>query len=277
MNFTIKTFDDFRHNMFPAMHVGRKNAYDEIQRLTVNDIDTFLLNREYDFVRILGLQQDTFEYFVEKYGARFKGISFCRNRAVSDWSALAKLSSVEYLDLHGNYEMTSLWDMSSNRALKALAISNCTKLHSICGVEKAPSLDCLILGEGVWPSAVIDSLAPLAGTKIQYLEFTGKKIEDNDISFIWDMPELKQFNCPTNLFTTEQIAWAVSNFPDLEGYALRAKISWGETESGHDVPTTLIVGKRKPCLPTKGNEEKIQRYVDRFDSLVASYKGVRRP
>ena len=170
--------------------------------------------------------------------------------------------------------------MSNNCSLKALSISNCTKLHGIEGVEKAPSLRRFEIGEAIWRATVVDSFMPLAGTRIEYLDFSGKKIVNDDLSFLWDMPELKRFDFPTNLFTTEQVAWMVSNFPDLKGYALCAKIDTkarNEMTGEYDEPESLIVGKRKPILVNKGNEARIQRYVDQFNQLVKCYKGKEKP
>ena len=123
-------------------------------------------------------------------------------------------------------------------------------------------------------------MTPLSGTKIEYLGFAGKKIENCDLAFLWNMPSLKHFDFSTNLFTTEQVAWMVANFPHLEGYALCAKIDsfgWNEETHTMDVPYTLIVGKRKPFLKNEGNEAKIKRYIDRFAQLVEFYKGKENP
>ena len=281
MNLTVETFDLFTRNRYPTLYVAKYNSDGGVKRLTFDDIDRFLKNMDFEkSVTIMGLQQDTFEYFVEKYGAGCKGIRFCHNRLVSDWSALAGLTSLEYLEFFANYGMTSLWDMSNNCSLKALSISNCTKLHSIEGVEKAPSLRRFEIGEAIWRTTVVDSFKPLAGTQIEHLDFSGKKIVNDDLSFLWSMPKLKHFDFPTNLFTTEQVAWMVSNFPDLEGYALCAKIDTKAHNEGtgeYNEPESLIVGKRKPFLINKGNEAKIQRYVDQFDQLVKYYKGKEKP
>lgn len=274
MELTIETFDDFIYGRYSTLYVGMQNADGGIKKLTFDDIDMLLQNRSNDAVTISGLQQDTFEYFIEKYATQFKGIRFCNNRLIHDWSALAELSSLEYLELFSSHGMISLWDVSFNLSLKALSISNCSKLHSIKGIEKAPSLKRLDIGEYIWRSTILDSLMPLAKTKIEYLNFTGKKIEDNDLSFLLEMSELNHFDFPTNLFTTEQVAWVVSNFPTLKGYSLCAKI---DTTQGHDVPYTLIVGKRKPYLINKGNEAKIQRYIEQFNQLVKYYKGIKNP
>ena len=280
MNLTVETFDLLTNNKYEMLSLHRQNANGGVKNLTFEDIDTLRRYPHYDAITILGLQQDTFEYFIEKYAPHFKVIRFCQNRDVLDWSSLGKLKNIEFLDMFSNHGMTSLWDMSENDSLKALSIGNSPKLHSIVGIEKAPALRRFELGEVRDATTVIDTFAPLSGTKIEYLSFAGKKIENCDLAFLRNMPSLKHFDFPTNLFTVEQIAWIVANFPHLEGYALCAKIDafgWNEETHTMNVPYTLIVGKRKPFLMNEGNEAKIKRYIDRFDQLVEFYKGEETP
>ncbi len=167
--------------------------------------------------------------------------------------------------------------MTENESLTGLCIKDFTKLTSVKGVETAPALKEFIIGNAVWSKMVIDTLTHLTNTQIERLSFTGQAIADNNLSFLENMPKLKAFDFATNMFTTEQVAWIVANFPLLEGYALKAKIDCMLCESSDnpvDVPKSIIVGKRKPTLKIKGNEEKIQKYVDTFESLKEKYQGV---
>lgn len=124
---------------------------------------------------------------------------------------------------------------------------------------------------------IVNSLMPLANTKIEQLSFTVQSIQDNDLSFLENMPKLKEFNFATNMFMTEQVAWIVANYPMLDGYALKAKIDcmlFDSNEHLVDVPKVIIVGKRKPVLKVEGNEEKIQKYVNNFEKLKEKYQGI---
>ena len=277
MKLTVENFDLFTSDRYETLSLYRQNMDGGIKKLTFEDIDTLRNDRYSDALTVMGLHQDTFEYFIDKYASRFKAIRFYHNRGVFDWSALGKLKNLEFLDMFSNHGMTSLWDMSENYSLKALSKSNSSKLHSIAGIEKAPALMRFELGEVVYRTTVIDSFAPLAGTNIEYLNFTGKKVENISLTFLRDMPKLTHFDFPTNLFTTEEVAWIVANFPNLEGYALCAKIEIGSEINENDSHSTLIVGKRKPILDTKGNEAKIVRYVDQFNKLVEHYKNTNNP
>lgn len=195
------------------------------------------------------------------------------NKFIEDLSLLATLPQLEYLSFFANKKVTTLWDMSENKSLTALCIEDFTKLTSIKGVETAPALKELIIGNAIYSRMVIDSFMPLESTKIEKLSFIGQKILDNDLSFLERMPNLKEFHFATNLFSTEQVAWIVANYPMLEGDALKAKIDFYFSDSKDDL-RSIIVGKRKPTLKGKENEEKIQNYVNNFDKLKKQYQGV---
>lgn len=289
MNITVESFDEFVSGAFDydeatgkhtTLHLVNKAADVGGGTLTVEDIDVLKDYPTLDVVMVTGLHQDTFEYFVKTYGKQFRAIRFFKNRLVSDWSLLGELPQLEFVYFFANQRIGSLWDMSENHALRGLAIEDFSKLHSIEGIEKAPALRTFEIGNAVWSTATIESFAPLAGTDLEHLGFTGKRIEDDDLSFLREMPNLKRFDFASNLFTTEQVAWIVANMPQLSGDSLCAKIDFTafNDETGEDdVPATVIVGKRKPMLVNSGNEAKILRYTENFERLVEGFKGKEQP
>lgn len=120
-------------------------------------------------------------------------------------------------------------------------------------------------------------MMPLANTGVEKLSFTGRAIADNDLSFMEQLPHLKVFDFPTNLFTTEQVAWIVANFPQVEGFSLKPKHDCELFESNENpvnVPGAIIVGKRKPALKVRGNEAKIEKHVQSFETLKEKFKDV---
>lgn len=246
-------------------------------KITVADIDRLKDYPDADVVTISGLRQDTFEYFIKTYGKQLRAIRFFKNKFVEDLSLLGTLPQLEYVHFFGNQKVTTLWDMTSNTSLTALCMEDFTKLTSVKGVETAPALKELIIGNAIWSKMLVDSFMPLANTKIEKLSFTGRTILDNDLSFLENMPKLKKFDFATNMFMTEQVAWIVANYPMLEGYSLKAKLDcmlFDSNEHLVDVPKVIIVGKRKPVLKVEGNEEKIQKYVNNFEELKEKYQGI---
>ena len=246
-------------------------------KITIADIDKLKNYPDTEVVTISGLKQDAFEYFIKTYGKQLKAIRFFKNKFVEDLSLLGTLPHLEYVYFFANQRVTALWDMTENKSLSSLCIEDFSRLTSIRGVETAPALKEFRIGNAIWNTMVLDSLMPLSNSNIERLSFSGRAIGDNDFSFLETLPELKVFDFATNVFTTEQVAWIASNCPLAEGYALKAKVDCMLPDSNEhlvDVPKSIIVGKRKPILKVKGNEEKIQKYVDSFEKLKKKYKGM---
>ena len=243
--------------------------------ISVEDIDKLKDYPDTDVVTISGLRQDTFEYFIKTYGHQLKAIRFFKNKFIEDWSLLGTLHHLEYIDFFVNHHISSLWDMSGNEFLSGLCIQDFTKLSSIKGIETAPALKEFVIGNAIWDKMILESLMPLAHTNIEKFMFCGKSVADNDYSFLADMPNLKQFDFPTNMLATEQVAWIVANFPGLEGLALKAKKDCTLMNSEYkNVPGVLIVGKRKPSLIVEGNEKRIAKYEQNFEQLKKKYAGI---
>jgi hypothetical protein len=82
------------------------------------------------------------------------------------------------------------------------------------------------------------------------------------------MPNLEILNFPTNLYTTEQLAWLVAKLPNVQGYALRPTIKYDDN-SGKDV---LICGKRKPLLSSEEDGLNYDRWIlTKKKSLTSIY------
>lgn len=243
--------------------------------ISTEDIDKLRDHPDTDVVTVSGLHQDTFEYFIKTYGRQLKAIRFFKNKLVEDWSLLGALPGLEYVYFFANQKINALWNMTENISLTGLCIEDFTKLTSIEGINKAPALKDFRIGNAIWSKMVINSFSPLAHSSVEQLSFYGKAITENDYSFLADMQSLKQFDFPTNMLSTEQVAWIVANFPNLDGFALKAKRDCELYDSSmNKVPGTLIVGKRKPSLMIQGNEKRIEKYVQNFESLKQKYKGV---
>lgn len=244
-------------------------------KISIEDIDKLRDHPDTDVVTISGLRQDTFEYFIKTYGRQLKAIRFFKNKLVEDWSLLGTLPHLEYVHFFANQKINALWNMTENISLTGLCIEDFTKLTSIEGINKAPTLKDFRIGNAIWSKMVIDSLSPLAHSSVERLSFYGKAITDNDYSFLADIINLKQFDFPANMLSTEQVAWIVANFPNLEGFALKAKRDCDLYDSSmKKVPGALIVGKRKPSLVIRGNEKRIEKYVYNFEALKQKYKGI---
>lgn len=245
--------------------------------LKKSDIDDIINHPEIDSVRIMGLKQDTFEYFIQKYGQQFKAIYFFKNKAIKDLSLLSTLEKVEFIGYFHNQGCDRLWDMSKNYALKGLSINDFSKLRSIDDIATAPNLEFLDFGNMVWSTLVLDSLKPLTNTKLKYLTFSAKKIVDNDLTPIGNILTLEELSFPTNLFEVEQIANITAKLEHLESHSLGAyhkidnPIEW-ETGNGIKMKDTFIHGKGKPFLDSNLDKNRIKKYVQEFEQMLNKYK-----
>jgi len=241
---------------------GGKISFEDIDR--INQYDNI------DKVMISGLRQDTFEYFVKKYGNKIKFINFFKNKLVEDFSPLSSLTKVRHISFFHNQRVTKLWDMSSNRNLEGLSIDDFSRLHSLDGIQTAPQLKHLHFGDRVWLTSTLNDLIPLTETRLVSFSFFGKNIVKNDISIYTKMLKLKFLDFPPKFYTTEQLAQIVASRPDISGNALVPYIKFDdELSNGEDV---LICGKRKPFLNSKKDAVKIKAYADQFYQLVEQYK-----
>lgn len=243
---------------------------------TIEDIDELAKHPDCEVVSISGLKQDTFEYFIKKYGQQFKAIRFHKNKLVNDWSLLSTLENLEYFYWFFNQRISSFWDMSLNTSLKGVCIENFCKLKSIKGIEKAPNLESLFLGDAVWATSTIEDISCLKNSSINELNFYGKDILNSDFSFVLDMPRLQKLDFSTNLLTTEQVAWIVANRPDLQGYCLGA-IAIPVDEDPDDFQNFIVVGKGKRKYRLSGNERRLEQVRKDFDLLVQRYVGAEYP
>lgn len=242
-------------------------------RITFSDIDVLARYPEMRSVRIMGLSQDTFEYFIKTYGRQLRSVSFFKNKRVEDWSLLGTLPDLEYVFWFWNQKIDKLWDMSGNLSLKGLCIKDFTRMPGIEGISRAPALKFFSIGNAVWDKYEADSFLPLAGSGVSHLSFNGRHILDGNLGFLEKMPELERFFVSAKEFTTEQTAWAAANFPRL-GKDFQAKHDGQVLSRGEFCPGAFISGRGKPNLTYEKNAARIRYYVEEFEKLKNRYRGL---
>ncbi len=243
-------------------------------KITYKDIDILKNYPEAEEVWISGLIQDTFEYFIENYGQQFKVIQFWKCPLISDFTILGTLPIAEYLIFFWNQRVTHLWDMSKNLNLKGISFDDFTRMHTLSEIPLAPSLEELYFGDKVWNKYIVESLTPLAHAKtLKVLEFTAKKIEDNDITPLAEISNLEKLDFPTNLFTTEQVAWLTANIKNVDSSVLGPyKKLKSPLKFGSKNADVLVIGKRKPFLDSNLDKDRLQKYMQAFEGLVEKYR-----
>lgn len=237
---------------------------------SLDEIDIIAQSATLDKIAIGFLNQKGFDYFIERYAHQFKWIRFFRCDAVKDWTALASLKNLQFMDWQGNRRINQFWDMGHNTALKGLCIQDFPKITTIAGIEKAPALEAFEFGNAIWNRAKMNEWQYLYQSQLKYLGFGGLDM-GNDLTFLHHLPELKIFDFAPKILPTEYIAWICANFPQLEGYSLCA---YREIIGGNGKPYVIVCGKRKPSFYKESNEAKMVKYQQKFDDLIQQYQGV---
>ena len=227
-------------------------------------------------LRISGLDQNTFEQLIERYGSRFSGIYFWKCPRLVDLTPLEALSNLRFAAFFWNQRTTRLWDFSRTPNLRGLFLKDFTRLHDLSDLRAATSLEELEIGGMVWRTAVFHSLEPLESLgQLKTLRFDAKHIRDGRIEPLAQLRNLKSLEFPANQFTTRQVAWLRAHMPDsLSARSLEPVWSFmdrpiGQGDKQKDV---LVVGKGKPWLNSKRHAKRIERYVDEFWTMVKEFR-----
>ena len=237
-------------------------------RITREQIDTIASFPEAKTIQISGLDQDTFEYFVDTYAERFTTISFWKNKRVKDLSKLSKLHNVEYLRFFHNQHVKGLWDLSSNTKLRILALYDMTKLRSISGIEKAPALEVFDLGNYVWGTMEIDSLKPLLNSTVKCFAWYGKKVRDGDLLCL-SRSRIEVLDMNISKLTMGELARLLAAFPeDLEGTVTLPYIECTIQEKGDFTTFRYLCKFKGECI--KGRDDaRFEEYLETFRKMLA--------
>lgn len=261
------TMDNFDSSSFDAYDINLVQKEVGGGVTTVEQINTIRNFPDAKSIIISGLKQDTFEYFVNTYGRQFQAITFWKNKAVSDLSALSSLEDVEYISYFFNQKASKLWDMSNNKKLVGLSISDFSKLHALDGIEKACNLESLYVHNRVEARMEIESLKPIVNTGIKYFLWGGKRVLDNDFGCLANS-KIEELDISPMQFTMLELAQLLALFPEtLKGSITKPYSSGGvKDKDGYTEYFFLCKGKRT-CVKGK-DDARFASYLKEFESLL---------
>ena len=261
-NFSSTSFEIFDINLVQKEVDGGSISADQIDKAIGNTPNA-------RSIVISGLKQDTFEYFVKRYGEQFEAISFWKNKSVEDLSPLCKLDGIKFINFFFNQKATSLWDMSGNKALTGLGIYDFSRLHNIEEIETAPNLEFFGLGDQVWAGMSIDSLKPVANTGIKHFEWCGKTVSDNDYKCL-AQGKIEVLDINPTRFTLDELTDLLALFPEtLSGSITKPYVtgSVGTKGSGERTTYRYLCKNKKACVVGK-DDERFQNYLKDFETLL---------
>jgi hypothetical protein len=143
-------------------------------------------------------------------------------------------------------------------------------MHDISEVAGAPALEDLRFGDRVWKKYILNTLAPIkACTRLKSLSFSAKKILDGKIEPLAHLQQLEHLEFPSNLFSTEQVAWLKAHLPaTVDSRVLNAYRTIDKPLRISDKDKdTFITGKGKPFLSSAEDKGRISRYLAQFNEM----------
>lgn len=261
------TMDNFDSSSFDAYDINLVQKEVGGGVTTVEQINMIRNFPDAKSIIISGLKQDTFEYFVNIYGRQFQAITFWKNKAVSDLSALSSLEDVEYISYFFNQKASKLWDMSNNKKLVGLSISDFSKLHALDGIEKACNLESLYVHNRVEARMEIESLKPIVNTGIKYFYWGGRRVLDNDFGCLANS-KIEELDISPMQFTMLELAQLLALFPETLKGSITKPYSRGgvKDKDGYTEYFFLCKGKRT-CVKGK-DDARFESYLNEFESLL---------
>jgi hypothetical protein len=245
------------------------------RKFSMSDLEVIDRQPAATALRVSGVDQSTFEAIVDRYGQQFKGLHFWKCPRIEDFGPLETLPGLTHVSIYWNQRASKLWDLSQTPKLRGLEFEDFTRLVGLDDLRKAVALDELSFGDKVWVKEVVPSLEALRGVpSLRSLSFAVRKIEDGRIQPLAALSHLEMLECPTNLFTTEQLAWLRSRLPDNAKGRVLAPVQQLRTPLPGQGPSrdVLVMGKRKPFLNSQVDAARVQRYVDDYWKLVARFR-----
>jgi hypothetical protein len=185
-----------------------------------------------------------------------------------DLTILENLDKTERIILNWNTKSTSLWDISKNKGLKTLEVTDFPKLEEIDQLSLATQISDLTLGGGHDKPLKIKTINPLAGLKnLKYLGLTNLKIEDDTLHPIGQLKNLELLEL-SNQFETKEYAWIATRLPKTKCKMFQATNSCNIVNTDNKIVwDTMVTGRRKPFLLSSKDQAKIDKYIKDFEKL----------
>jgi hypothetical protein len=244
-------------------------------KVTIAEIDRLEDSPRATALTISGLEDRTLAHLVRRFGSRFTAIHFWKCPRIADLSPLEDMPGLTHVAFYWNQRATRLWNLARTPALRGLHFDDFTKLSDLGDLRAGASLDTLVFGNAVWNKFSIDSLEPLSalGDTLRHLAFNAKSIGDGRIQPLARMTSLSTLDFPSNLFTTEQLAWLRAHLPSsVESTAIEPFRRLNQPLMRRGKPLDVLVsGKGKPFLSSTFDAEKLNRHVADFDAMVARF------
>lgn len=186
------------------------------------------------------------------------------NIRAEDLSLISLLTNLEILALEWNSKASTLWDLSKNEKLKALSIKDFSKLFDITPLQKSKKLELLDLSGGESNALKLNNLESLESLNgLKYLGLSNIKVQNESLQPISKLKGLQELEI-SNEFPTEEYARLSVSLPNVKCVHFKPYIFLLSPIGDKD---TMVVGKKKPFLNSKVDNEKLIKYGEEFKNL----------
>jgi hypothetical protein len=239
------------------------------QIITKDDIDLEMqFHQNTPIIKVSGLNQGGFDYFISTYGKHFKSIYFFGCKDIRDLSSLSQLQRIEYILFAWIQKSDKLWDMNNNYCLRGIQINDAKKVMlNLAMIPSAPNLEEIRLGGAIVTNHEIQDLSIFQECKkLRRLSLLGLTLTTNNIIPLTKIPALEILDYEPNFLETEQIAYLVAMLPKVTGMSMCAYNDYSFTSD------IKVCGKGKPSLNIPKQQHLLNKYIKEFEDLVRKYK-----
>ena len=240
--------------------------------MTPDDVDYEMAQGKHaTALEICGMNQESLEYFVEKYGEAYERLSFFKCQLISDLSPLSRLKNLKSVSIYWNIRAEALWDMSENTALEAIAVMDAKKLtkNGLPLLETGKTLKMVGINGSIFEKYPFPGLSVFQNlTALEELRLYDLKFADKSLDALKTLPNLQTFDFDAGMFTTEEIAYMCARYPQIEGTFMGP---YGPQYPGSE-SYMRISGYRKPTLEIPAQQKALDKHIAHFHALIEKYK-----
>lgn len=204
-------------------------------------------------------------------------------RAINIWGgnykncdSFEELESLQYISLHENSKLESIWKIQKNKNLKGIGIVDCNKLNSIEFLSKIPSITEFHLAGSIWKKQNIKSINPISQLEnLKFLSLSQLRLEDQNHKPLLKLQQLNELVLSENMFTTVQFAELSVKLKSTECRCFKGFTELKETYTNPEKCKNnkiQIVGIRKPELDPIVDIKRIEKYIAKFNKLKEEIK-----
>lgn len=154
------------------------------------------------------MNQESFEYFVNKYGEPYESLRFFKCQLISDFSPLSRLKNLKAVYINWNIRTDKLWDMWNNTSLIHPVMRIVKNHRQSLPASNGKNLKTVAINGSMFKKFQLDNLSNFENTALlECINLRNVKPENRNLDFLKTLPHLSEFNFDAGMFTTEEIAY----------------------------------------------------------------------